>query len=80
MALGCGHVLEGVGHYEIGGEKPARVECPEGCGWQSFVVEPGSSTGCLCEPGRHVCGEIGMSTADRPLEEGEGLFDFLDRD
>jgi hypothetical protein len=61
IALACGHVVTDWAWFEapaVGSAEPARVECPEGCGFVEFVVEPheGQQT-CLCQPGRHVCGK-----------------------
>jgi hypothetical protein len=38
VALACGHVIQGVAHFDTG--PPSRVECQEGCGWQEYVIEP----------------------------------------
>lgn len=63
VALACGHVLVGQGYYQVPGVEEAAagetalVECPEGCGWQRYVVEPhDGEQRCLCHTGRHICG------------------------
>lgn len=61
-ALACGHLLAGPGWYDVpavGEHDVVRVDCPEGCGFQPFVVEPhDGEQRCLCQPGRHVCGDV----------------------
>lgn len=42
VALACGCVIAGVAHYDLDPERVPRtlVECENGHGWQSFVIEP----------------------------------------
>ena len=44
VALSCGHVLQEPTSFEIGGGRPATLECPEGCGMVEFVIEPAPPT------------------------------------
>jgi hypothetical protein len=65
LALGCGHHAEGMQHFRFDPEKPTEVLCPEGCGWQRYVIEPHEGEfRCLCPPGRHTCGEVTTVVAD----------------
>lgn len=56
VALSCGHLIEGIAHFDTG--PPPRVECQQGCGWQTFVIEPNESCAAMPTPGTRcdVCG------------------------
>lgn len=65
IILQCGHMIEGMAEYQCPSVQdalasvPTRVMCPNGCGLQSFVVEPSmqDDKSCLCPPGRHICSD-----------------------
>lgn len=39
VALACGHVVHGAACYMIT-DSGSFVECPQGCGWQTYVIDP----------------------------------------
>lgn len=74
IALACGHVVQEMARFEYDPDRVPRtlVECPEGCGWQGYIVEPGEDGGCLCEsPFHHVCGREVTVVDLGTLEKGD---------
>lgn len=76
LALACGHVIvdAAVFEYDPGRVPRTMVECPEGCGFQSYVIEPseGDGRGCLCpNPLEHVCGREAVVVDLGELDAGD---------